>query len=141
MSVTIEDLQQAVDSLFPDPRAITDEALQRACINRHYYLIYYMMLTVIRDNFPQYDMSREGSFNNTGSHNRVFCVFEEMAEQKNSKAAKKLSLQFTNFLTKRHKADYRLDENFSSGEYAQCLRYTDRIPELAQALVDEQASN
>ena len=139
MSVTLDELKQAIDHLFPDPKNITEEAIQRACINRHYYLIYSTMLAVIRDNFPQYDMSRDGSFKNTGSHNRVFLVFEEMAEQKDSKVAKKLALQFTDFLTKRHKADYRLDENFSSGEYAQCLRYADRIPELAQALVDEQA--
>ena len=139
MSVTIEDLRQAVDSLFPNPKSITEEALQRACINRHYYLIYYKMLSVISDNFPQYDMSRDGSFNNTGSHKRVFCVFEEIAELTDSKAAKRLALQFTDFLTKRHKADYNLDQSFSSGEYAQCLRYVERIPELAQALVDEQA--
>ena len=141
MSVTIEDLKQAVDSLFPNPKAITEEVLQRACINRHYYLIYHRVLTVIRNNFPQYDMSRDGSFNNTGSHKRVFCVFEEIAELTDSKASKKLALQFTDFLTKRHKADYKLDENFSSGEYAQCLRYVERIPELAQVLVDEQAPN
>ena len=141
MSVTIEGLKQAVDQLFPNPKAITEEAIQRACINRHYYLIYYAMLIVIKDNFPQYDMSRDGSFSNTGSHNRVFCVFEEMAEQEGSKSAKKLALQFTDFLTKRHKADYKLDENFSSGEYTQCLNYANRIPELAQALVDEQASD
>ncbi|WLP93376.1 hypothetical protein [Psychrobacter sp. M13] len=139
MSVTIKDLKQAIDQLFPNPKNITEEAIQRACINRHYYLIYSTMLTVIRDNFPQYDMSRDGSFKNTGSHNRVFLVFEEIAELTDSKTAKMLSLQFTNFLTKRHKADYKLDETFSSGEYAQCLRYADRIPELAQALVDEQA--
>ncbi|MES1964787.1 hypothetical protein M0N77_05500 [Psychrobacter sp. AH5] len=138
MSVTIEDMKQAVDHLFPNPKTIEDEAIQRACINRHYYLIYYMMLNVIKDNFPQYDMSRDGSFNNTGSHKRVFLVFEEIAELTESKAAKRLALQFTDFLTKRHKADYRLEENFSSGEYAQCLRYADRIPELAQALIDEQ---
>ena len=141
MSVTINELKQAIDQLFPNPKDITEEAIQRACINRHYYLIYYTMLTVIKDNFPQYDMSRDGSFNNTGSHKRVFLVFEEVAELTDSKMAKKLALQFTNFLTKRHKADYKLDENFSSGEYSQCLRYAERIPELAQALVDEQASN
>ena len=141
MSVTLNELKQAIDHLFPDPKAITEEAIQRACINRHYYLIYSTMLAVIRDNFPQYDMSRDGSFNNTGSHNRVFLVFEEIAELTDSKTAKRLALQFTDFLTKRHKADYKLDETFSSGEYAQCLRYADRIPELAQALVDEQASN
>jgi len=141
LSVTIEDLKQAVDHLFPNPKGITEEAIQRACINRHYYLIYYAMLIFIKDNFPQYDMSRDGSFSNTGSHNRVFCVFEEIAELTGSKKAEMLSLQFTNFLTKRHKADYKLDENFSSGEYSQCLKYAERIPELAQALVDEQASN
>lgn len=138
MSVTINELEQAINSLFPNPKDITEEAIQRACINRHYYLIYYMMLTVIKDNFPQYDMSRDGSFNNTGSHKRVFLVFEGLAESTNSKTAQRLALQFTDFLTKRHKADYKLDESFSKGEYAQCLRYADRIPELAQALVDEQ---
>lgn len=97
------------------------------------------MLMVIKENFPQYDMSRDGSFNNTGSHKRVFLVFEEIAELTKSKASKRLALQFTDFLTKRHKADYKLDESFSSDEYAQCLRYAERIPELAQALVDEQA--
>ncbi|MGO2339749.1 MAG: hypothetical protein ACTH5M_04015 [Psychrobacter sp.] len=141
MSVTINELEQAINSLFPNPKNITAEAVQRACINRHYYLIYYTMLIVIKDNFPQYDMSREGSFNNTGSHNRVFCVFEDIAELTGSKAAKRLALQFTDFLTKRHKADYKLDETFSSSEYSQCLRYAERIPELAQALIDEQASN
>lgn len=141
MSVTIEDLKQAVDSLFPNPKAIIEEALQRACINRHYYFIYSTMLEVINNNFPQYDMGRNGSFSNTGSHDRVFRVFEEIAELTDSKAAKRLAMQFTDFLTKRHKADYRLDETFSSGEYAQCLRYADRIPELAQALIDEQDSN
>ncbi len=139
MSVTIDELKQAIDSLFPNPKTIKEEAIQRACINRHYYLIYYAMLVVIKDNFPQYDMSREGSFNNTGSHKRVFCVFEEMAELTGSKEAERLSLQFYDFLTKRHKADYKLDESFSSGEYSQCLRYVERIPELAQALIDEQA--
>lgn len=141
MSVTINELEQAIDQLFPNSKDITEEAIQRACINRHYYLIYSTMLMVINDNFPQYDMSRDGSFSNTGSHNRVFCVFEEIAELTGSKTAERLSLQFTDFLTKRHKADYKLDESFSSGEYAQCLRYAERIPELAQALVDEQASN
>lgn len=139
MSVTINELEQAIDHLFPNPKDIIEEAIQRACINRHYYLIYSTMLMVIKDSFPQYDMGRDGSFKNTGSHDRVFRVFEELAEQKDSKAAKKLALQFTDFLTKRHKADYKLDESFSKGEYAQCLRYAERIPELAQALVDEQA--
>lgn len=136
MSVTIDELKQAITSMFPDPKAIKEEAIQRACINRHYYLIYYTMLIVIKDNFPQYDMSREGSFNNTGSHNRVFCVFEEIAEQTGSKEAEMLSMQFSDFLTKRHKADYKLNESFSSGEYSQCLRYAERIPELAQELIE-----
>ena len=138
MSVTINELKQAIDYLFPNPKDITEEAIQRACINRHYYLIYYALLIVIKDNFPQYDMSKNGSFSNTGSHNRVFCVFEEIAELTGNKTAKRLSLQFTDFLTKRHKADYKLDESFSKAEYAQCLRYAERIPELVQALVDEQ---
>lgn len=68
-------------------------------------------------------------------------MFEEIAELTGSKKAEILSLQFTDFLTKRHKADYKLDESFSSGEYSQCLRYVERIPELAQALVDEQTSH
>lgn len=140
MSVTLDELKQAIDSLFPNPETITAEAVQRACINRHYYLIYYAMLIVIKDNFPQYDMGRDGSFSNTGSHDRVFRVFEDIAELTDSKFAKRLALQFTDFLTKRHKADYKLDESFSSGEYDQCLRYVDRIPQLAQALVDEKNS-
>ncbi len=138
MSVTIDELKQAIDSLFPNPKNIKEEAIQRACINRHYYLIYYTMLTVIEDNFPQYDMSREGSFSNTGSHKRVFCVFEDIAERTGIKEAEMLSMQFADFLTKRHKADYYLDESFSTGEYSQCLRYAERIPELAQKLIEVQ---
>lgn len=141
MSVTINELKQAIDHLFPNPQDITEEAVQRACINRHYYFIYSTMLAVIKDNFPQYDMGRDGSFSNTGSHDRVFRVFEDIAELTDSKTAKRLALQFTDFLTKRHKADYKLDETFSIGEYSQCLRYAKRIPELAQSLVDEQAAS
>lgn len=139
MSVSNIELERVVASLFPDPEVITDEATQRACINRKYYITYHCLLNIISKHFPNYDMSNDGMFGNTGSHKRVYLVFDDIYKKTMSKDAQRLSIKFTNFISKRHKADYDLDENFSEFDYKQALKFAVDIPELAESLVKIQA--
>lgn len=138
MSVNNSDLERAAVSLFPSPEIITDEATQRACVNRKYYITYHFLLNIIAKYFPSYDMSDEGTFGYTGSHKRVFLVFDDIYRNTTCKNARKLSVVFTNFLSKRHKADYDLDEDFSKFDYEQCLKFAADIPELAKKVVEAQ---
>ena len=140
MSVSIDDLQQAVGSLFPNPESLTNEALRRAYINRQYYVTYHRLLNIIQENFTQYDMSNEGTFGNTGSHKRVYYVFDDIFDKTKSKNAQRLSLKFTSFLSMRHKADYHLDININQFEFSQALKFAKDIPELADKIVQEQKS-
>lgn len=138
MSVSNSDLEGAVSSLFPQPEMITDEAIQRACVNRKYYITYHCLLSIIGEHFPNYDMSNEGMFGNTGSHNRVYLVFDDIYKYTNCKNAQRLSIKFTNFLSKRHKADYNLNEDFSEFDYKQALKFAIDIPELAGKIAEVQ---
>lgn len=139
MSVSDVELERVVASLFPNLEVITDEATQRACINRKYYITYHFLLDVISKHFPNYDMSDKGMFGNTGSHNRVYLVFDDIYKNTGSKDAQRISIKFTNFLSKRHKADYDLNEDFSEFDYKQALKFAIDIPELAESLVKVQA--
>lgn len=141
MSVTISDLEKAVTSLFPNPITVSDEAIRRACTNRHYYVTYHRLLQAIEQNFTQYDMSDEGTFGATGSHRRVYLVLDDIYRETKSKEARKLSLKFDNFLSKRHKADYHLDKNFDNFDYEQILKFADDIPKLVVALINSQTLN
>ena len=138
MSVSNSDLEGAAASLFPQPEIITDEAIQRACVNRKYYITYHCLLSIIGEYFPNYDMSNEGMFGNTGSHNRVYLVFDDIYKNTKCKNAQRLSLKFTNFLSKRHKADYDLNEDFSEFDYKQALKFAIDIPELADKIAEVQ---
>lgn len=138
MSVSNFDLECAVISLFPDPEAIIDEATQRACVNRKYYMTYHLLLNMIDEYFPNYDMSNDGMFGNTGSHNRVYLVLDDIYRNTKCKNAQRLSIKFTNFLSKRHKADYKLNEDFSEFDYKQALKFAIDIPELADKIVNVQ---
>ena len=138
MSVSIDDLQQVVSSLFPHPESITNEALQRACINRQYYVTYHRLLNVIQKHFTQYDMSNEGTFGNTGSHKRVYYVFDDIFANTKSKNAQRLSIKFTTFLSMRHKADYNLDKDINEFDFKQALKFSTDIIELSEKIVQEQ---
>lgn len=135
MSVNILDLEQAAISLFPNAEGISNEAIQRAFTNRQYYITYHRLLQLIEKHFTQYDMSDEGTFGNTGSHKRVYFVLDDIYRNTNSKEAQKLSLKFTNFLSKRHKADYHLEKNFDEFDYKQILKFASEIPQLADTLI------
>lgn len=139
MSVSGIELERVVASLFPNPEVITDEATRRACVNRKYYITYHCLLNIISKNFPNYDMSNEGMFGNTGSHKRVYLVFDDIYKNTGSKDAQRISIKFANFLSKRHKADYYLDEDFSEFDYKQALKFAIDIPQLAESLVKVQA--
>ncbi len=131
------DMQAVVNELFPNPTNITNEAMQRAFVNRSYYVIYHQLLSMIEQYYPQFDMSDNGEFGNTGSHNRIFLALKELMESdKSNKNMQMLAYKFRDFLSKRHKADYKLDDTFSEMEYRQVLRYVEKIPLLINKVIN-----
>lgn len=136
MSIAAHDLKRVAEELFPEPVAVTDEALRRACVNRKYYATYHYLLDVIEANFPNYIVRGDNrTFGNTGTHHQLFHVFDDIYKNSHSKYAQRVSLKFTNFLTKRHAADYHLNEDFSEFDYKQALKFAEDIPKLADELV------
>lgn len=136
MGVSISDLNQTIEKLFPDVNSIDSEATQRACVNRKYYATYHYLLKVLNNNFD-YDLSNEGRFGYTGHHNRVVLAFEDVFLSTGNKTAKQLFLKIQNFISKRHKADYYLDSDFDEFDYKQSIKFANDIPGLADKLVEE----
>ncbi len=134
--IDTNDMQTVVNTLFPKPQTIKDEATQRAFVNRSYYVIYHKLLAMIEQHYPHLDMSDSGNFGNTGSHNRVFLALKELM-QDNGKDMQMVAYKFRDFLSKRHKADYKLDDDFSDTEYQQVLRYVEQIPLLIEKLTNK----
>lgn len=139
MSTEVEEFNVVVDTLFPNKELITDEALRRACVNRVYYAIYHHLLKIIGTHFPCYDLSNDGMFGNTGAHKRVFYVLDDIYKNSGSKLAQKLSLKFDDMLSKRHKADYYLGDDFTEFDFKQVLSFYKDIPLIAQKLIQEQS--
>ncbi len=133
--INTDDMQAVVSELFPNPQTIKNEPMQRAYINRSYYMIYHQLLAMMEQNYPNLDMSDNGDFGNTGSHNRVFLALKELM-QNNDKNMQMLAYKFRDFLSKRHKADYKLDDDFSDTEYQQVLQYVEQIPLLIKKITD-----
>ncbi len=133
--INTDDMQAVVDKLFPTPSNITNEGMQRAFVNRSYYVVYHELLAMIEQHYPQFDMSDNGDFGNTGSHNRVFLALKELM-QGGDKNMQMLAYKFRDYLSKRHKADYRLDDDFSNTEYQQVLQYVEQIPLLIEKITD-----
>lgn len=139
MSIDVQDIDSTIAELFPNKEMITDEALRRACTNRVYYVIYHSLLNLISTHFSYYDMSDKGIFGKTGVHKRVFFVLDDIHRKSGSKVAERLSLKFNDMLSKRHKADYYLDNDFTEFDFKQVLNFYKDIPVIAQQLIQEQS--
>lgn len=137
MGVNLSDLENAIECLFPHPENITDESIRRACVNRKYYYIYHLLLDFINEYLPEYDLSDKGSFPNTGSHRRIYLVFEDVFKKTNNKKLEKLYLKYADFLSKRCDADYHLGLNFHEFDFKQALKYSKDIPHLIEQLRKE----
>lgn len=132
MTVNCDELSLLVDELFVCINPHSKEAVFRAYINRSYYVIYHYCKNYIETHLPQYKLTDDGTFK-TGTHNRIFLVFEDLA--KHNHKARALSIKFRDFLDKRHRADYQLADTIGYYDYMQCKKHFETIPKLLNALV------
>lgn len=131
MAVNEQDLRQTAMMLSELIDEHSDEHLLRAYINRSYYAIYHECKMYIEANFTDYDLSDTGTFK-TGTHKRIYFILEDLA--KINKKAYALALKFDDFLAKRHKSDYKLNDGINYMDYIQCKKYFETIPNLLKEL-------
>lgn len=132
MSVQYQDLCNVINVLFKDLNKNSEEAILRAYVNRSYYAIYHYVKQYIEQNQKKFDLSDNGSFK-TGSHHRIVLVFEELCEhptliKADQQKVRKFYMQFKDFLSKRHLADYQLDKDVEYTDVAQCMKYFNELP-------------
>lgn len=131
MAVSKEDLRQTAIMLSNLIDEYSDEHLLRAYINRSYYAIYHECKIYIEANFTDYDLSDIGTFK-TGTHKRIYFILEDLG--KINKKAYSLALKFNDFLAKRHKSDYKLNDEINYVDYIQCKKYFETIPNLLKEI-------
>lgn len=122
MSVTTTDLHKSIDILFGNIDKTSSEALWRAYINRSYYAVFHELRLA---------MEKAGIDTNrykTGTHKNLYFILDEMSMT--DKNIRKLSLQFKDFLTRRHKADYDLQARISWGDIMITQKYKKELPNL-----------
>lgn len=127
MAVNERDFRQTAIMLSDLIDEHSDEHLLRAYINRSYYAIYHECKTYIETNFTDYDLSDTGTFK-TGTHKRIYFILEDLG--KINKKAYSLALKFDDFLAKRHKSDYKLNDKINYVDYIQCKKHFETIPNL-----------
>lgn len=127
-------MRATVANLFEHLDKNSKEGLRRAYTNRTYYVIYHE-LRIFLEKTCDYDLSDKGEFGNMGSHVRVYEAFNDMlSKDKSNKALRSIALKFRDFLLKRHKADYNLEEDFSEYDLKQIEKYYQDIPNLVSQL-------
>lgn len=133
--MTCEDLRLNIINLFPVVDAQSDEAIKRAYTNRCYYVIYHELKNILETKF-KYDLSDKGNFGKMGSHIRVYeAINDLLSRDKNNINLRSLAMKFRDFLTKRHKADYDLLENFNEYDLKQIQGYYIEIPLLIAKII------
>ncbi|STY93231.1 hypothetical protein [Moraxella bovis] len=85
----------------------------------------------LRQNLKNYDLSDTGTFK-TGTHKRIYFILEDLG--KTNKKAYSLALKFDDFLAKRHKSDYKLNDEINYADYIQCKKYFEVIPNLLKEI-------
>lgn len=130
MSVRVQDFIIFVNDL-SDIDETSHECVFRTYINRSYYAIFHYLKSHIDNHLPHYDLSDTGTYK-TGTHNRIYWVLEDLS--KTNKSAKKLAMQFRDFLDKRHKADYNLTATVTYYDVMQCQKYLANMPKLIDEL-------
>lgn len=131
MAVNEQDLRQTAIVLSTLINEHSDEHLLRAYINRSYYAIYHECKIYIEAKFKNYDLSDAGTFK-TGTHKRIYFILEDLG--KTNKKAYSLALKFDDFLAKRHKSDYKLNDEINYADYIQCKKYFEVIPNLLKEI-------
>lgn len=131
MAVNEQDLRQTAIVLSTLINEHSDEHLLRAYINRSYYAIYHECKIYIEAKFKNYDLSDTGTFK-TGTHKRIYFILEDLG--KTNKKAYSLALKFDDFLAKRHKSDYKLNDEINYADYIQCKKYLEVIPNLLKEI-------
>lgn len=131
MAVNEQDLRQTAIVLSTLINEHSDEHLLRAYINRSYYAIYHECKIYIEAKFKNYDLSDTGTFK-TGTHKRIYFILEDLG--KTNKKAYSLALKFDDFLAKRHKSDYKLNDEINYADYIQCKKYFEVIPNLLKEI-------
>lgn len=131
MAINEKDLRKTAIMLSDLIDEHSDEHLLRAYINRSYYAIYHECKMYIETNFTDYDLSDTGTFK-TGTHKRIYFILEDLG--KVNKKAYSLALKFDDFLAKRHKADYKLNDEINYADYIQCKKYFETMPNLLKEI-------
>ena len=66
------------------------------------------------------------------THKRIYFILEDLG--KTNKKAYSLALKFDDFLAKRHKSDYKLNDEINYADYIQCKKYFEVIPNLLKEI-------
>lgn len=122
MPVNITDLHRVINDLFISMDDKSSEAIWRAYINRSYYVIFHELKLAMEN--AGIDTNRY----ETGTHNNLCVILDDMA--KHDKSVQKLALQFKDFLTKRHLADYELSKTMTWYDVKQVQKYLKELPEI-----------
>lgn len=134
MTVSIDELRKIPDDMIKVMNEQSSEAVFRSYINRAYYCIYHQAkFSIEQGNFGNFDLSDKGTFK-TGTHNRIYEVFLECG--KSNTKAKILAFKFRDFLSKRHKADYKLNEKITWYDVLECKKHFEVIPKLLEEYSD-----
>ncbi|UNU73286.1 hypothetical protein LU293_09510 [Moraxella nasovis] len=122
MTVNINDLHKCIDEMFININEQSSESQMRAYINRSYYAVFHelkMAMESVGIDINQYK---------TGTHNNLCLILDDMKNQ--NKSIQKLALQFRDFLTQRHNADYDLDKNITWHHVKVIMQYKQNLPSL-----------
>lgn len=131
MAISIDELRQVPIDMITVMDEKSSEAVFRTYVNRSYYAIYHECKNYIETNLTQYDLSNDGTFK-TGTHKRIYFILEELG--KTDKKSRSLALKFKDFLAKRHKADYQLNDKVTWYEVLECKKYFESIPNLLKEI-------
>lgn len=127
MAVSIQDWHKMIDEMFINMNEQSSEIVYRSYINRSYYAVFHELILAMETvgiNINQYK---------TGTHNNLYLILDKMSMTDNN--LRKLSLQFRDFLKKRHKADYDLQARISWGDIIVVQKYKKELPVLIKMCI------
>lgn len=120
MAIDVNDLQTYIDNMFVNINEWSSESEFRAYINRSYYAVFHelrMAMETANIDINQYK---------TGTHNNLCLILDDMKRQ--NKSMQKLAMQFRDFLTQRHNADYDLNKNVTWQHVKIAMQYKQNLP-------------
>lgn len=122
MSVNIDELHEVIDDIFADINQNSSEALFRFYISRSYYAVFHELRLAMKRasiDIEQYQ---------TGTHRNLCFILDDLSKQ--NPKIRQIAFKFSDFLDKRHKADYDLNNKVSWFDVQMAQNYKAKLPIL-----------